>query len=71
MAKRKGERRWNRHGELRLMAEAEGYVMVRRLGAAPFVCSRREWMAFAEQPPATGSPDSGNAVKADGATHER
>lgn len=37
------ERRFDRYGELRLMVEAGGYVMVRRKGAMPFVISWREW----------------------------
>lgn len=33
----------DRHGELRLMAAAKGYVMVRRPGCMPFVMSGKEW----------------------------
>lgn len=39
----KGERRQDAYGEMRLMTEAEGYVMVRRKGAAPRIMSRKEW----------------------------
>ena len=40
------EVRYDKHGELRLMAEAEGYVMVRRKRCSPFVLSRKEWDAI-------------------------
>lgn len=36
--------REDRYGPLRLMAIAEGYVMARRKGCAPFVVSIDEWV---------------------------
>lgn len=40
------EFRKDAQGEIRKMAEAEGYVMVRRPRYAPFVLSEREWRAL-------------------------
>lgn len=34
-------------GEIRFMAEASGYVMVRRPRCIPFVLTRKEWDALA------------------------
>lgn len=45
MAK-KAEHRRDGHGLLRLVAQAEGYVMVRRKGAVPFVMAAEDWMAL-------------------------
>ena len=42
MSKPKEERQ-DRHGVIRLMAEANGWVMVRRPGAMPFTMMRKEW----------------------------
>lgn len=39
----KVEERKDRHGIIRSMAAAEGYVMVRRPGCMPFVLSGKEW----------------------------
>lgn len=36
--------RWDRGAETRFMAEASGYVMVRRPGCMPYVLSRKEWL---------------------------
>jgi hypothetical protein len=36
---------FHRHGEVRVMAIAEGYAMVRRRGCAPFVVSCKELIA--------------------------
>jgi len=38
--------REDRYGPFRLMAYAEGYVMARRKGCAPFVCPLAEWVAL-------------------------
>jgi hypothetical protein len=38
--------RRDQHGVMRMMAVADGYVMVRRPGALPFVMSREDWMAL-------------------------
>lgn len=42
MAIKKEVRIWQ-GSSARLMVQAEGYVMVRRKGAAPFVLSLKEW----------------------------
>jgi hypothetical protein len=44
------ERRYDRYGEMRLMTEADGYVMMRRKGAMPFVVSRDEWDRYSRTP---------------------
>jgi hypothetical protein len=41
-------------GPIRLMAEADGYVMVRRPGCLPFVLSAANWLAL----PLTTEPES-------------
>lgn len=46
--------RWDRPGDVRLMAKAEGYCMVRRKGAMPFIIDAKMWDAA---PVAT--PDDG------------
>lgn len=39
-------RHYNRtHMEVRIMAKAEGYVMVRRKGASPFIITENDWLA--------------------------
>lgn len=43
-------KRWDEHGEMRLMAEKDGYVMARRPGYAPFVVSVKEWNALSAEP---------------------
>jgi hypothetical protein len=50
MAKRIAEERHDNHGPIRLMAQADGYRMVRRPGAAPFVMTDREWQALWLEP---------------------
>lgn len=45
---KKSERRVDHIGPLRLMAEAEGYVMVRRPGCMPFLMSADKWRALPE-----------------------
>lgn len=44
------ERRHDQYGEMRLMSEAEGFVMVRRKGCAPFVITRVEWDNLSKNP---------------------
>lgn len=39
----KYENRFDRHGEIRLMVECDGYVMARRPGRIPFCISRNDW----------------------------
>lgn len=34
------------HGRLRFMARADGYVMVRRPGAAPYCITEKDWLAL-------------------------
>lgn len=41
------ERRDYGGGPIRLMAKAEGYVMVRRPGCLPFILSVKEWESLA------------------------
>ena len=47
---RKRPDEWRLHpsgrGPVRLIVEAEGYVMARRPGCAPFVLSVKEWRAL-------------------------
>jgi len=43
MGERKSERRFDQWGQFRLMVRAEGYVMVRRPRAIPFVMPEKEW----------------------------
>lgn len=40
------KRRTDDRGPLRLMAKAEGYVMVRRPGCVPFVLQESDWLAL-------------------------
>lgn len=42
------KRRHDGISELRLMAEAEGYVMIRRKGATPFVKTTKWWLSQEE-----------------------
>jgi hypothetical protein len=51
----KAERRYDRYGEFRLMAEADGYVMARRQGRMPFIVKRKEWDAWARKPELVGA----------------
>lgn len=39
-----GERRTDKLGPIRCMADAQNYVMVRRPGCMPFVLARRDWL---------------------------
>ena len=36
--------RWERGAESRFMAEADGWVMVRRPGCIPYTIFKRDWM---------------------------
>jgi len=38
--------RWDRGSESTFMTEHAGYVMARKKGAAPFLMSKREWLAL-------------------------
>lgn len=38
------EPRWDRGAESRYMVDAQGYVMVRRPGCAPYVMTLKDWM---------------------------
>jgi hypothetical protein len=51
------EDRYDKHGRIRLMAEADGYVMVRRPRAYPFVLSRKEFDALPLQELVEAPPD--------------
>ena len=42
--------RYDAIGKLRMIACAEGYVMVRRTGEMPFVMDGKEWMALPTKP---------------------
>lgn len=42
------ENRFDRGGEIRLMCECNGYCMVRRPSAIPFVMSRKDWNRLPE-----------------------
>lgn len=42
----KGERRFDQHGEFRLLAAADGYVMYRRPGISTGVKTIQEWDAL-------------------------
>lgn len=45
-----GEVRWDRYGEFRAMAFADGYVMFRRPRATPYVVSVKEWDSWSRKP---------------------
>lgn len=49
-AKKPGNVRFDKGGPIRCMANAEGYVMVRRPGCAPFVLSCKEWAQLLSTP---------------------
>jgi hypothetical protein len=50
MSKKPDERCSDKLGEIRLVARAEGYVMVRRRGCIPFVVSEKEWQKMLGTP---------------------
>lgn len=66
MAKR--EHRYDRHGRIRLVARAEGYVMARRPGCAPFVLTERKWDSMDREP---WSPERIAAAEAKGERNRR
>ena len=47
---------WERPGDVRLVVKAEGYAMVRRKGAMPFVITAKMWD---EAPPAIAGEHEG------------
>lgn len=51
MARRAAEQRYDHIGPVRLMAQADGYRMVRRPGAMPFVLTDAEWAGLYIDPP--------------------
>lgn len=54
------ERRYDEHGELRLMAEVDGWLMVRRPGRIPFTMRRKEWDVLpADSPPSSSTSMTG------------
>jgi hypothetical protein len=42
--------RYDETGKLRMIASSEGYVMVRRSGARPFVMDGKAWLALPSEP---------------------
>ena len=42
--------RYDNRGKIKKMCEAEGYVMARRIGCAPFVLSLGAWELLAKTP---------------------
>ncbi len=46
----KNERRWDRYGEFRSLAFAEGWIMYRRKGAATGAMPLKEWDALSDKP---------------------
>ena len=50
MARRIREERYQPSGVVRLMAEADNWVMVRRPGCVPFTMMRKEWDAMRRAP---------------------
>lgn len=56
------ERRYDRFGGMRLMTEAEGYVMMRRVGRKPCLITRKEWDSLSRVPIALDETMSGENV---------
>ena len=54
MPRRKREVRFDPVGEIRLMAQADGYVLVRRPGCMPFVLRAAEWGKMPKRDPRVG-----------------
>lgn len=50
VARKIREERYDRYGPIRKMAEADGYVMIRRPRATPYAISQKEWDALAREP---------------------
>lgn len=48
-AVKRGDRTIDEHGEIRVMAVADGYVMVRRPGCLPFVLSVKEFLTKSQE----------------------
>ena len=46
--------RYDKGGQIRSMATADGYLMCRRPGCHPFVMSAKEWNALYRQPTPDG-----------------
>ena len=46
----KGEVRFDEHGELRFIAYADNWLMVRRPGAVPFTIYIKAWDALSKEP---------------------
>ena len=46
----RAERRMDMYGPIRLMASAEGYVLVRRHQCFPFVMSEKDWKLLGPVP---------------------
>lgn len=44
------DKRFDQHGELRLIAYADGHVMYRRPGRATATCTAKEWDAKGREP---------------------
>lgn len=49
-SRRSHERRYDRYGELRMMAEVDGWVMFRRPYRQPYCVRRGEWDSWARKP---------------------
>lgn len=47
---KRGDVRYDRYGEFKCMAVADGYVMYRRPFSMPFVMTIREWQALSKHP---------------------
>ena len=54
MAKR--EPKYDEHGEIRVMAYADGYLMVRRPGKMPFILHYSEWDDLSDKPTSVIAP---------------
>ena len=65
MTKRAEARIW-KDGPIRLMASADGYVMVRRPGKLPFVLTAAEWGELPLTPPGEGALISPRLLRAGG-----
>ncbi len=50
--------RYDHVGKLRMIASAEGYVMVRRSGCAPFIMDGKAWIALPREPALTKTESS-------------
>lgn len=50
----RGERRYDKHGEFRVMAFVDGWVMARRPQCVPKLFTLQQWMALSAVSPARG-----------------